>query len=95
MCIITDELFTYISGLMYFFFFFVFIYYYCNLLNMPEMAHDWINTSILFYSMCLYKLEAYTRGIWKVHSMVFYLSNGLTNPFMFGIILKCYLFSMT
>ena len=27
-----------------------------------------------------------TRGIWKVLSMVFYLSNQLTNPIMFGII---------
>ena len=35
-----------------------------------------------------------TRGIWKVLSMVFYLSNRFTNPIMFGIILKSYLFSM-
>ena len=27
-----------------------------------------------------------TRGIWKVLSMVFYLSNRFTNPNMFGII---------
>ena len=32
-----------------------------------------------------------TRGIWKVLSMVFYISNRFTNPIMFGIILKCYL----
>ena len=35
-----------------------------------------------------------TRGIWKVLSMVFYLSNRFTNPIMFGIILKSYLSSM-
>ena len=33
-------------------------------------------------------------GIWKVLSMVFYLSNLFTNLIMFGIILKSYLFSM-
>ena len=27
------------------------------------------------------------RGIWKVCSMVFYLNNRFTNPFMFSIIL--------
>ena len=36
----------------------------------------------------------YTRGIWKVLSMVFYLSNLFTNPIMFDIILKNY-FSST
>ena len=35
-----------------------------------------------------------TRGIWKVLSMVFYLSSRFTNPSMFGIILKHYLSSM-
>ena len=35
-----------------------------------------------------------TRGIWKVLSMVFYLSNQFTNPIMFGIILKNYLSSL-
>ena len=32
-----------------------------------------------------------TRGIWKILSMVLYLSNQFTNPIMFGIILKSYL----
>ena len=36
----------------------------------------------------------YTRGIWKVLSTVFYLSNRFTKPIMFGIILKSYLSSM-
>ena len=36
----------------------------------------------------------YTRGIWKVLSMVYYLSNRFTNPIMFGIILKNYSSSM-
>ena len=36
----------------------------------------------------------FTRGIWKVFSMVLYLSNRFTNPIMFGIILKNYLSSM-
>ena len=35
-----------------------------------------------------------TRGIWKVLSMVLYLSNRFTNPIMCGIILKNYLSSM-
>ena len=35
-----------------------------------------------------------TRGISKVHSMFFYLSNRFTNPIVFGIILMCYLSSM-
>ena len=35
-----------------------------------------------------------TRGIWKVLSMVFYLSNRFTNPIMFDIILKNYHSSM-
>ena len=34
------------------------------------------------------------RGIWKVLSMVFYLSNRFTNPIMFGIILKKYFSSL-
>ena len=37
-------------------------------------------------------MVGYTRGIWKVLGMVFYLSNQFTNPIMFGIILKSYLF---
>ena len=35
-----------------------------------------------------------TRGIWKVLSMVLYLSNRFTNPIMCCIILKSYLSSM-
>ena len=35
-----------------------------------------------------------TSDIWKVLSMVFYLSNQFTNPSMFGIILKSYLSSL-
>ena len=35
-----------------------------------------------------------TRGIWKVLSMVFYLSNRFTKPIIFGIILKSHLSSM-
>ena len=37
---------------------------------------------------------SYTRGIWKVLSMAFYLSNRYTNPIMFGIILKNFPSSM-
>ena len=40
------------------------------------------------------RLYIYTRGIWKVLSMVLYLSNRFTNPIMFGIILKSYVSSM-
>ena len=29
------------------------------LLNMPEMAHDWINKSILFYSILIKKLASF------------------------------------
>ena len=35
-----------------------------------------------------------TRGIWKVLSMVFYLSYRFTKPIMFGIILKSHRSSM-
>ena len=36
-----------------------------------------------------------TRAIWKVRGVVFFLSNILTNAFMFGIILNSYLSSMS
>ena len=36
-----------------------------------------------------------TRAIWKVRSMVFFLSNRLTNSSMFGIILNSHLSSMS
>ena len=39
---------------------------------------------------CIYHNRDATRGIWKVLSMVFYLSNRFTNPIMFDIILKNY-----
>ena len=39
-------------------------------------------------------MSAAMRGIWKVHSMVTYLSNRLTNSFIIGIILNSYLSSM-
>ena len=39
-------------------------------------------------------LVQHTRGIWKVLSTVQYLSNQLTNPFMFGIILNSCLYSV-
>ena len=45
---------------------------------------------IYFYFIDYYN----TRGIWKVLSMVFYLSNRFTKPIMFGIILKSHLSSM-
>ena len=38
-----------------------------------------------------HKQKKSTRGIWKVLSMAFYLSNQFTNPIMFGIILNNYL----
>ena len=39
-------------------------------------------------------VKHHTRGIWKVLSMVFYLSNRFTKPIMFGIILKSHLSSI-
>ena len=50
--------------------------------------------SVVSRGKTLYQLIVHTRGIWKVLSMVLYLSNWFTNPMMFGIILKSYLFSM-
>ena len=50
-----------------------------------------------FYSMHIRTNDPwylYTRGIWKVRSMVQFFSNRLTNPFMFGIILNSCLCSM-
>ena len=32
---------------------------------MPEMAHDWINKSILFYSVLFYRI----RLLWMLHLM--------------------------
>ena len=49
---------------------------------------------ILLFSIKIYGIDISTRGIWKVLSMVFYLSNRFTNPFMLGIILKSFLYSM-
>ena len=40
------------------------------------------------------RLSRSTRGIWKVLSMVFYLSNRFTKPIMFVNILKSHSFSM-
>ena len=40
------------------------------------------------------KTQTCTRDLWKVLSMVFYLSKRLRNPIMFGTILKSYLSSM-
>ena len=37
---------------------------------------------------CLEEIKYNTRGIWKVLSMVFYLSNRFTNPIMVGIIYR-------
>ena len=45
---------------------------------------------VIFYKI----INNLTRGIWKVLSMVYYLRNQLTNPIMFGIILKNYLSSL-
>ena len=49
-------------------------------LNLNHYIHK-VLTSMLLH----------TRGIWKVFSMVFYLSNRFTNPVMFGFIWKNYL----
>ena len=38
--------------------------------------------------------QQHTRGIWKVLSMAFYLSNQFPNLIMFGIIFKNYLFAV-
>ena len=34
------------------------------LLNMPEMAHDWFNKSILFYSILFCKLKLVNGALW-------------------------------
>ena len=47
-------------------------------------------TQSLFSSFYINYFHFSTRGIWKVRSMIFYLSNRFTNPIMFGIILKSY-----
>ena len=57
-------------------------------IKLPEQgtkAHLWHSMFTFWY---------YTRGNWKVLSMVFYLSSRFTNPIMFDIILKNYLSSM-
>ena len=52
-----------------------------------------VPTSVGFLNV-LFRFFLHTRGIWKVLSMVFYLSNLFTNPIMFGLILKRYFSSM-
>ena len=47
-----------------------------------------------FFCTLPHEIRLSTRGIWKVLSMVLYLSNRFTNLIMFGIILKSYLSSM-
>ena len=54
-----------------------------NLQNMKPVQNC---TSLIF--------ARFTRDIWNVLSMVFYLSYQFTNPIMSGIILKSYLSSM-
>ena len=44
--------------------------------------------SITFHTRIWKIQQQYTRGIWKVRSMVFYLSNRFINPIMFGTILS-------
>ena len=46
------------------------------LLNMPEMAHDWINKSILFYSILFYLLSFLIVGLGRLlmHLTNIYLS---------------------
>ena len=48
------------------------------------------HTHLLFSIYILFHIgeDLYTRGIWKVLSMVFYLSNRFSNSIMFGTILK-------
>ena len=50
--------------------------------------------NIFFFSTANLIQTTNTRGIWKVLSMVFYLSNRFKNPIIFGIILKSYISSM-
>ena len=44
-----------------------FIYLLHLLLYMPEMAHDWFNKSILFYSILFYQALKYFGGRLKKH----------------------------
>ena len=56
-----------------------------------------VSWSVLFKLRMFIHVSAcrnHTRGIWNALSTVQYLSNRLTNPFMFGIILNSYLCSM-
>ena len=57
---------------------------------MQKYHLPWHNNSDVFES----DLMLHTRGIWKVLSMVFYLSDQLKNPIMFRIILKSYFSSL-
>ena len=50
------------------------IYVLLLLLNMPEMAHDWINKSILFYSKCLKTARLFHLG----QKVVKFMYSGLT-----------------
>ena len=70
----------------------IYKYFTANIAYCIQKARVQLPLVSTFYNKSLY---AYcTRGIWKVLSTVFYLSNRFTKPIMFGIILKSYLSSM-
>ena len=66
-------------------------------INYSKLIISWsfsYNISFVKLTTKLHDNALCMRGIWKVLSMVLYLSNQFTNPIMFGIILKRYLSSM-
>ena len=65
-----------------------------SILNIKNLSFGLSLKFDIRYSKDLNLVLSYTRGIWKVLSMVFYLSNRFTNPIMFDIILKNNLSSM-
>ena len=56
----------------------------CLIVSIPDLCS-------LSYFVDFTDLYKHMRNIWKVRSMVFYFSNRLSNPFMFGIIFNRYL----
>ena len=66
----------------------------CNLITLYKTQCLNISCNKNFLQACDRIFSYFTSGIWKVLSMVFCLSDRITNPFMFGIILTSFLSSM-
>ena len=93
----TGKVFIYFIYLFIYLFMYLFIYLFTLMfmffINYLQFSCLYCYHPVLIIT-CILNQIVYTRGIWKVLSMVYYLSNRCTNLIMFGIILMSYLSSM-